>query len=372
MHRLPAYLRIASAVLLLVVAGAVPVAAAAPAGPVAPADHQPGLFAWAVVDTPELNSYAPSAAHAFVPSGTTLVTRTGTGSWRVAFTGPGLDNATNGGVAHAVAFGPEPRVCFVKSWSRLGETATVNVACRWGSNAIATPFMVTWTYHPNPYTPYNGYRSGYAWMNLAGSSGTPNTGYQAMTAGGTVKSTRTSEGTYVVAMPGVSTAEHVVVSSWGQDRPCRPMDWTAGTNGLRVEVECRQLDGDISDERFTILAGKNVSVAGPGYDASAYAVVRTPKLAEFTVAAADGFSFSGEPITVKRAGVGVWTVRFAGMPAGGAAIVTPLGGTAICQVGSLPRTDTYLRIGVRCFTPAGAPVDAKFSVSWGGPKATDA
>ena len=364
MHRPQALLRTASAAFLLVAAVAAPTAA------VAPADHQPGFSAWALVDQVGLDSYAPDASHAYVPFGTTLVTRTETGGWRVTFTGPGLDNATNGGVAHVVAFNTEPRVCFVKSWSRLGETVTVNVRCRWGSNAIATPFIVTWTYHPKPYTPYNGYRSGYAWMNLAGSSGTPNTGYQAMTAGGTVKSTRVAKGQYVVAMPGVSAAEHVVVSSWGQDTPCRPMGWTAGTNGLRVEVECRQLDGDISDERFTILAGKNVSVAGPGYDASAYAVVRTPKLAEYTIAAADGFSFSGEPITVKRAGVGSWTVRFAGMPATGAAIVSPLGGTALCQPSSLGGTETALRIGVRCFTPAGAPVDAKFSVSWTGPTAT--
>ncbi|MFO1539110.1 MAG: hypothetical protein ACKOTZ_01495 [Chloroflexota bacterium] len=370
MRRSPTLRRALLATLLLATTAA-PAAAVAPAPAVAPADHQPGLFAWAVVTTPELASYVPDADHAFVPAGNALVTRTQKGGWRVTFTGLAVDEATNGGVAHAVALGTEPRVCWVRSWSRLGETVRVNVGCRWGSNLIDTPFVVTWTYHANPYTPYNGYRSGYAWMNLAESSGALNTGYQAMTAGGTVKSTRTSEGTYTVAMPGVSATEHVLISPWGKDRPCRPMSWTTGTTGLKVQVECRQLDGDISDERFTILVGRNVSVAGPGYDESAYAVVRTPKLAEYTVAAADGFSFSGEPITVKRAGVGVWTVRFAGMPAGGAAIVTPLGGTAICQVGSLPRTDTHLRIGVRCFTPAGVPVDAKFVVSWGGPKATD-
>lgn len=343
----------------ILAAGVAPVAAVEPAG------SAPGRFAWAVVLTPAVASYSPDADHARGLGGTTTVESTGTASSRITFAASPALSTTNGGVAHVTALAAERRVCWVVSWTTTVAGVEVNVTCADGAILETTPFIVTWTYHPSPYTVYDGFASGYAWMSLPKTSGTPNTGYQATSSGDPVTSVRTAEGQYTVTMPGVGAAEHVVVSSWDTSTPCRPTGWTRTGGTLQVTVLCRQLDGDKLDERFTILAGRNVSVGSPGNGWAAYAVVRSPTASRVRVKAADGFNNADLPIVVRRLGVGRWTVRFRGMVPGGAAIVSPLGGRATCQVASLPTTGTDLRVGVRCFTPDGMPANSRFVVSWG-------
>ena len=96
-----------------------------------------------------------------------------------------------------------------------------------------------------------------------------------------------------------------------------------------------------------------------------YAVVRRPTVARYTVAQADRATGDGGPIVVRRLAKGRWQIRVTDLPSGGAAIVSPLGGRATCQIGSLPRTAKDLRMEVRCFSPAGTPADNRFIVSWG-------
>ena len=122
-----------------------------------------------------------------------------------------------------------------------------------------------------------------SWMNLANTSGTPNAGYQATSSGDAITSTRTDTGRYTVTMPGVEKAEHVIVSSWGTDTPCRPAGWTNGATALDVSVVCRDQDGDPSDAAFTIFAGRNVSIGAPSNGWTTYAVVRRPTVARYTV-----------------------------------------------------------------------------------------
>jgi hypothetical protein len=347
---------------------AVPAAAAdgARAAGVIPAGGSLGDWAWAVVTTPDFSNYQPELAFAHAPGGSTTVTRTAKGSWTVAWTTSIPGTLPNGGDLQVSPLGTTPHQCWVQSWTATTSKIDAKVRCRDAAGPYAdTPFIVMWVEHGSPYATFDGMQSGYAWMNLAGTTGTPNTGYQATSGGGTITSTRTDKGAYTVTMPGLEQAEHVVVTSWNTDASCRPTGWIAGVSALAVRVVCRQQDGDTSDERFTVFAGRDVSMGGPGNGWSAYAVVRKPKLASYRVAAADGFNNAATPIAVRRVAKGRWTVRFIDMVAGGAAIVTPLGGRATCQVGSLPRTGKDLKIGVRCFSSSGAPADNRFVVSWG-------
>ena len=362
--------RAAATALLIAIIGApgVGAAAAPPAGSaVGPAGSGMAEFAWAVVAEPSNPSYDPGYEYSRVPGSSTTVTRTAQGSWTITWDVNFPNPLANGGNVQVSPLGNTPHRCWVQSWNADAQEIEAKVRCGNANTLYAdTPFVVVWLMHLSPYNTYEGMRSGYAWMNLSESSGTPNAGYQATSGGGTVTSTRTGEGAYTVTMPGVEEAEHVVVSGWRTDTStCRPTGWKAVGAALAAKVVCRQLGGDPSDQLFTIFAARNVSVGAPQNGWAAYAVVRKPKLATYRVAAADGFNNADRPITVRRVARGRWTIRFVAMPAGGAAVVSPLGGRADCQVASLPRTGKDLRIGVRCFSPAGAPVDSPFVVSWG-------
>lgn len=363
--------RAAATALLIATIGAPGVGAAA-AGPGMPATVHPAggiasAQAWFVMTVPGSGaSHGPASPFARALGGNTLVDRTGEGAWTIVWEIAPTGSPVNGGTVQVSPLGSAPAQCWVESWYRTSAKVEAKVRCRDATGPyVDVPFIAMWTMHPSPYATYEGKSSGYAWMNLPSSSGTPNAGYQATSGGGAVTSTQTGEGAYTVTMPGVQAAEHVVVTSKDTDGVCRPAGWGADGAALEVRVACGDLDGDPADSQFTIFAGRNVSMGGVSNGWSAYAVVRKPKLATYRVAAADGFNNADRPITVRRVARGRWTVRFAAMPAGGAAVVSPLGGRATCQVGSLPRTGKDLRIGVRCFSPGRAPVDSRFIVSWG-------
>ena len=364
--------RAATAAFLIAIVAAPAVAVPAAAGETAtapsvePAGAIISASAWAVVMSPEVDEYMPEAAYAHAPGGTTTVDRTGDGNWTITWTATIADTLPNRGNVHVSPLGSTAHQCWVRSWNASTSKIEAKVRCRNAADASTdTPFVVMWLMHESPYTADTGMRSGYAWMNVEGGSGTPNTGYQATTSGETITSTRTEKGHYIVSMPGLERAEHVVVTSWNTDVSCRAEGWTAGAAGLDVNVVCRQMDGDPDDERFTIFAGRNVSVGAPANVWSAYAVVRKPQRTRYQLADQNAFNNADEPVRVRRLTEGHWSLHFPGMSPGGAAIVSPLGGDATCQVARLPQTTKFLRIGVRCFAPDGTPADNRFVVSWG-------
>ena len=144
--------------------------------------------------------YAPGSG------GFATVTRTAEGTWTITwdFSLPGT--LPNGGSAYVSPLGKAPRFCSVSSWNASTSKISINVWCRDIESAYAdTRFIVAWTEHPSPYTTYEGKQSGYAWMNLANTSGTPNAGYQATSSGDAITSTRTDTGRYTVTIDRKST-----------------------------------------------------------------------------------------------------------------------------------------------------------------------
>jgi len=369
--------RAAATALLIAIIGAPGVGAAA-AGPgtpeaapapetVEPAGAPVGRWAWVVVTDPLSGaSLGPGSPFGRALGGNTLVDRTGEGTWTVVWEIVPATTFPNGGTIHVTSLGSDPAACSVVSWVRTSAKVEAKVRCgNWNDPYVDSPFIAMWQMHPSPYESYEGKSSGYAFMNLPSSSGTPSLDYQATSSGDQVTSTRTGVGSYLVTMPGLERAEHALVTSWKTDTVCRPDDWSATASEFVVEVGCRLRDNTPSDEGFTIFAGRNVSMGGVSNGRSAYAVVRKSSVTRYRVAAADGFNPAGGPIVVRYLAKGHVTVRFVGMPAGGAAVVSSIGSTSTCQVGSLPRTGKDLQIGIRCFAPSDVPNRGRFVVSWG-------
>ena len=76
------------------------------------------------------------------------------------------------------------------------------------------------------------------------------------------------------------------------------------------------------------------------------------------------FSSARSPSTVTRLGVGNYSIKFPGLPPGGAAVVSPTGpGKSVCSVSSIRTSGSPLKVGVRCFGLSGAALDTAFMLA---------
>jgi hypothetical protein len=70
--------------------------------------------------------------------------------------------------------------------------------------------------------------------------------------------------------------------------------------------------------------------------------------------------------SVARTATGAYVVRLGGQARTGASpenvVVTPYGSTALCKASQWAGNGSDMLVTVLCFTPAGAPVDSRFTV----------
>jgi hypothetical protein len=213
-----------------------------------------------------------------------------------------------------------------------------------------------------------------AWMNdHTGAMGSISGNYQYST-GGTITSTRSGTGAYRVVFPGVGAQsgqrEAVHVSAYyssgsAAPRRCRVLSKETVGNDLAVEVRCHDLSGNLADARFDVL----MTPAGSTTGRSAFLVSTSGDGG--VVPATMAHNSAQGALAVERVGPGDYDVIFGGLAR---AAVTGSGpetfhitaygeGANWCKIlswGTLGSTD--LRLNVLCFTPAGAPADAAFSV----------
>jgi hypothetical protein len=165
--------------------------------------------------------------------------------------------------------------------------------------------------------------------------------------------THLGRGIYLVDAPGWSRGswKNVLVTgeSTGSSR-CHVEIWWATS----ARVLCTDVLGALIDSRFTFAATS-------GRDSS-YAFASNPTSPSYTPSALySNVASSTESPTIRRDGVGLYTVLFTGAPAGGAgnAQATSYGSTAShCKVGFWSGT----MVVVRCFDAAGNPADERFVV----------
>jgi hypothetical protein len=219
------------------------------------------------------------------------------------------------------------------------EAAPLVAGSRWADGYLMTETSKTGTTGPNPIYSYN-------------------------RSGGPITVTKMATGRYVVRFGGLSalvgTKNTVHVTSFGVDGTyCKPVG--ARLAGDTVEVRCFAAGtGTATNSVFTLLvAGKR--------DDRAFAFAHQPTAADYSPATAGSWNPTG-PMRVRRYGVGQYGVTFSGL---GARLSTGIGGHA--QVNAVGTGKVHCKVGewgsgsdvfvdVRCYTPAGLPADAKFTV----------
>ena len=124
--------------------------------------------------------------------------------------------------------------------------------------------------------------------------------------------------------------------------------------------------GAPKDTLFTITFMDRIGLKGQAAGPAAYLWADQPSSASYTPAQAYRFSTSGGQSRVSRSAIGRYNVRLNGIPGnGGSAQVTAYGSPeARCIISSIGTSDPAQEIGVRCFTPAGTPVDARFELAF--------
>lgn len=339
-------------------------AAAIPAAP-AVAGTTPSERAWVVVRKPALASYTPAAADQHNTAiGTITVTKIDPAEWSITIPNAAGYWTGNRGHFQATAMGSTPGVCGITGWNDSGFDIIVTVRCAGlAGNALITPFTLGYVFEQydagfNP-------TFGYAWLNAPGDvSSISDTLYQHVVAGGgTVTASRQSAGDHRLNFPGIQPATYVGVTPYDATTRCRIEGWFPDT-GTSVDTFCGGASG--VDTKATVYVARRTGPLGFG-EIGATAWVADPTASSSRPPRAYRWSSSGKSPRITRSGPGVYTVRFPGLPNGGAAFVTAYGTSdRTCQVGSISKSTQIPTVGVRCFRGNGRPADSRFTIGWAG------
>jgi hypothetical protein len=316
------------------------------------AHRQSYSFVWA--NDASASAYAPAASYRYNDSGSLVsIVQVGTALYRVHFFG--LSDVTEAsGNVQVTAYGNVPASCRVTdfelddAWVACSDAGGLPSESRFSllhAKREAHADEVAYTRIREPTSP--------AYSPAAEDTLNP--------SGGGADVTRVSTGIYAVAFPGMagvgSNGGHVQVTAAGSSfARCKVASWGADT----VFVRCHDAAGNLADAEFTLLFMKPEA----GREGLAYAWVDDPYSATSTPAIGYRYNSGGGAISVTRLGTGDHRVDFVGMASqganGGNAQVTAYGtSNEWCLVDSWGPD----QVRVRCFDPAGAPVDTPFTVA---------
>ncbi len=348
-----------------------------------PALADPGaVWAWATVRDAHGDSLVSGPLNAGSwNSGGAGVHRVGTGHYQVTFYGA-QDSGSGPDVALVSPMGGTARTCAVAGWERVTSSEVVEVKCQTlGGQAIDSRFVVHWLA-----------ASGVGGRLAYGFNWSPTSG------GASPDEAYNSTGGPIVVHPDNQTAQLrfgsqgvdggvAIVSATDRDRvvagsyptSCTVADLKTVLDQHNVsnpgddtldkyaDVKCWETDGgaNIYHEHVVVFM-KGLGLKGVVRQKVAYVNARRPTAASYTPAALDRYSSSGGRISVRRLGTGRYEVSFAGMPAGGGAQVTALGGSErrVCVIAGITTSAAPPRVKVSCFDGSGAPRDTRFTLAY--------
>ncbi len=326
-----------------------------------------GTYAYVYANDPDKPDYIPGPAfQRNTTGGINRVTRSGTGTYRVHL--PGL--AGTGGMAHAALANSVGGVCQIASEGSDGPEQFLDVRC-FGVDGQPADARFTASY-TRPAAGLSG-AFGYVRATLrAPGPGGPvyGAGVSYNSTGQQNSVTRLDAGRYRVDLPGLGVpGGTVVVSAFGPDpRSCTPFDWDQLGTIESVVVHCRDLTGAFADSLFAVTFANTRSILGTAaVRGHAWVPELGPGTPSHTPSPIWAFNSSGGPIKVTRDGLGKYEVVFAGLASStrGQPVATATGATsARCRTSGWDNTGTDQWIDVRCFTAAGQPADAEFTVQF--------
>ena len=337
-------------------------------------------FAW--VENPSTTGPAPNLSYQHTPSGELIVTeRLGVGFCRVLLPGhlsaggnlqvtsaefPGASNYVT--VVESFLTIADKLACFVRTFDAAGQLVDgdFNLVYRVGGRPTD--------------------RTAYLWANNpTAASYTPPTNYAFNGNRGNPTIVRTGVGAYAVTLPGLATfaaGGHVQVSPIATNIPSRAQvgGWSPLGSDMRIEVRTFDGAGIASDRMFLLSYTETAAAQAPHLGSGAHLLADNATASSYVpngfFQASNGTTAATTPITINRAGVGIYDVVLPthqdslGVPtvgiygtAPGAAIVrdwvsTPAGGTSIRVECTDPNYNPSDRQFVLQFTsarPAGTP-----------------
>jgi hypothetical protein len=209
----------------------------------------------------------------------------------------------------------------------------------------------------------------YAYGNKpSASSYTPERGFSFNSTGQRIRISRSAPGTYTVhffGLGGFAGQGTVDVTAEGlQPSQCAVVHWQADSTGtvLLVRVNCFTVSGAKLDAPFMAAFTSGGSSTGT----TDYVWANKAGASSYTPSVPFQFNSSGGTNTIKRLGTGQYQVKLPGpIVVGGTVKVTAYGTTAnSCQVVEWVDSAPGQNVFVDCFTPAGAPVNNQFTMTF--------
>lgn len=209
----------------------------------------------------------------------------------------------------------------------------------------------------------------YAIGNKASASSyTPEKGFSFNSTGEGIRISRASTGTYTVhffglgAFAGQGTVD--VTAEGLQPSQCEVVHWLPDSTGtiLLVRVNCFTASGAKLDTPFEVAYTSGGSTTGT----TDFVWADQPAASSYTPSLPFQFNSSGGTNTIKHLGVGQYRVHMPGPDvADGSVKVTAYGPNAnSCQVVEWLNVAAGQNVFVDCFTPAGAPVNNRFTMTF--------
>jgi hypothetical protein len=203
---------------------------------------------------------------------------------------------------------------------------------------------------------------GYVWANSpASASYTPSTQYQRNSSGALNTITRSGVGAYTVdfANLGIYYGGTVDVTAYGSgSETCKVLNWGPLLADMNVNVRCFDAAGNPVDAMFTASFTRPVSSASFAY---VWAYTGSGTLGGYYQ-----FNSTGAANSITNPATGSYLVSLPGLggPGGAVEVTAYGGGNASCKVGYWTYSGTTENVNVLCQTPAGAPVNSAFTMTF--------
>jgi hypothetical protein len=355
------------------VIGSIGAASASTAAAVEPSRDPYTYWGWVNVTTTVMGVYTPAAANRGNSTGLkNIVDHYAVGSYRFTFRGLGDPSGT----VHVSGIGRGDRYCGIGAWASSGTKEIVDIECykpneQHGNAMFTVSFLATnqatrplgylWAEHPSDN--YDA-TDAYAYNNVSW----PN------------HVTKNGPGSWAVSFPGLGVSGGDVqvtpvfggVALSGGPQPawvaigdCTVAGWGPNGPDESVDIRCYSPNGSPSDLQFTVVFVARQALKGPGSGHAAYLWAGLPTAASYTPDSHYRYSHPAGASHVTRQGVGRYTVTLDAMGPGGTVKVTAYGASATrCTVASIRASGSPQRVGVRCFTLAGAPANSAFSLAY--------
>ncbi len=317
---------------------------------------------WALASQPTTGSYHPAAATSYNSSGGTItITRSGTGTYKIAFTGFDADAFDDVQVS---AYGGSSYCTIAGSWtSGANPSIPVNCYAAGGKHADSEYTML----YQKRAGSVGSASQGTAFLladQPTTTSYTANPNYQYNSTGGINTVTRTGTGTYQVLLPGFTkSGGQVLVTTVGTSGRCSVQSWSASKSGTTANVTCINSSGAAADMEFTLAYSIGTTLGDIGTQTpGVYAFANKDTTAKYNPATAYNGLTSGSP-AVSRSSVGQYSVTIPGKPSfkSSLALVTAYNpGSNYCGIVQWTTTIVY----VDCHNATGSPADTEFNLTF--------